>query len=774
MGGESGFQPVPGNPARSLQGLREQWNRWSERKRLPFAIDSLLKGCGQVFFSASPLSGLVMMAAIFAMSWPVGFSALVGLICATATAWLLGQSPHRLHLGLYGFNGLLVGWLWGYFWPAYPQVFFLNPILSAASTLLMMAFSRWGGKYGLPALSLPFAVVIWGSLLILYGLKALPFSPAIPPFFTGPASWAGEWKIPLDYLKMVLSGMVLIWVGVLIFSRVAAGMFLLGLGAGLGIAFLLGGPNGAYWVGLYAFTTTPLAMAWGGIFFRCSGGAVLCALFAILAGSALWWALSVSLAPLGLYPLTAPFVITLWFFLLSPVSSFFSRVWGITPVPLAWVSRPEATQALPRPKEGSDSENQRPMKAAAEILRSSKTIVALVGAGISTESGIPDYRSPGGYWTSYDPADFAFPRFQSDPGSRQRYWQVSSKFYDMLRFAQPNAGHLALAELERRGLLLGIITQNVDGLHHKAGNSPERILEIHGTEHVISCLDCHAKFARWEPGPWTLPGTEEPRCPHCHGLLKPDSVLFGQPIPPEKLEKALSWLTRTDLLLVIGSSLLVQPVASFPARAKEMGAKVMIINLSPTGEDPLADLCLRGKASSILTRMMQDLRGREAGLAVRSLTRPDYLEICKVADFWYGVPISYLLHPIYVEQFSTTSFVAEKDGRIVGFILGFISQDQPEIAYAHLLVIDPHLRGQGIGRALYGRFFEAAIERGCLTVMAITVPYNQGSIAFHHRLGFSLQEKGAVWENGYPLMKDYAGPGIHCLVFARSLAQPFP
>ncbi len=754
-----------GGDAAILRRVLEQWSRFSERSRLPFAIDSLLKGCGQVFFSASSLSGIVMMVAIFAMSWQVGLSALAGLICATATAWLLGQSPHWLHLGLYGFNGLLVGWFWGYFWPVYPQIFFLNPIVSSGSTLLMMTFSRWGGKYGVPALSFPFTVTIWGSLLILYALKALPFYPAIPPIFAGPDSWVTEWKVPLDYLKMVLSAMALIWVGVFIFSRIAAFMFLLGLGAGLGISLLLGGPNGAYWFGLYAFTTTPLAMACGGIFFRWSGGAVFCALSAIAVGSAFWWALSISLAPLGLYPLTAPFAITMWLFLLPAVSNLLFRIWKVSPVPMAWVSRPEATLAL-------FQDHQKQIQTAAELIRSSKAIVALVGAGLSTESGIPDYRSPGAFWAGYDPADFQFHRFQADPGSRQRYWQASSKFYDLVRWAQPNAGHLALAELERRGLLRGIITQNVDGLHHKAGNSRERILEIHGTEHVISCLGCHTKFARWEPGPWTLLGTEAPVCPQCHGLLKPESVLFGQPIPHEKLDQAISWVAGADLLLVIGSSLLVQPVASFPVRAKEMRAKVVIINLSATGEDGLADLCLRGPAGSILARILHDLKGRET-VTLHSLTRPDYLKIWEVADSWFGAPISYLLHPVYVEHFSKTSFVAKKEGRIVGFILGFISQDQPEIAYAHLIVTDPGIRDKGIGRILYGRFFEAAIQRGCLTVKAITVPYNHGSISFHFRLGFSLREKGAVWENGYPLMKDYAGHGTDCLIFERSLVHPF-
>lgn len=760
--------------AGALQELLRRWNWIAGRSRLLFAVDCLLKGYGQVFFSTSSFSGLVMMAAIFAISWQVGLSALIGLICATATAWLLGQSLHWLRLGLYGFNGLMVGWLWGYFWPAYPHIFFLNPVVSAGSTLLMIAISRWGGKYSLPALSFPFIIAIWVSLLLLYLFKALPFHPAITPVLADHSSLAAEWKDSLNYLKVVMAGITIIWVAVFVFSRIAAWMFLVGFATGLVISLLLGGPNGVYWLGLYAFTTAPLAMACGGIFFRWERRTILCVLSAIVVGTILWWGLSLSLAPIGLYPLTAPFNITMWLFLLPGVATFFIKRWRIAPVPLTWVSRPEDTRALPDPVPPEPEENRRSIAAATKLIGSSSAVVALVGAGLSTESGIPDYRSPGGYWANYDPADFQFDRFYSDAGARQRYWQASAKFYEMVRWAQPNAGHLALSELERQGLLLGIITQNVDGLHHKAGNSLDKILEIHGTEHLVTCLGCQTKFTRWEPGPWTFPGMEAPRCPRCHALLKPDSILFGQPIPPEKLDKAISWIVHADLLLIIGSSLLVQPVASFPARAKEMGSKVMIINLSPTPDDGLADLCIRGPAGSILTRIVHGLKPRGPELTLQALNRTDYLKICEVADSWYGASVSYLLHPIYVEHFAATSFVSKKDGRIVGFILGFISQDHPEVAYVHLIATDPGFRGQGIGRILYGRFFGAAIQRGCLTAMAITVPYNRGSISFHLRLGFSLREKEAAWESGYPVMKDYAGPGIDCLIFERSLIEPFP
>ena len=749
-----------------FQELLQKWNWISGRNRLAFALDCLLKGYGQIFLGPSPLSGFVVMAVLFAFSWQIGVSSLVGLISATTTAWLLGQNPYLLRLGLYGFNGAMVGWLWGYLLPPYSPFLLLIPAPAAVSTLLMIGISRWGEKKGLPALSFPFVIVIWISLLTFYHFKVLPFNPAIVPSLS--TSSTVEWKTSLEYLKTIVEGVALFWIGIFIYSRITSLMFLMGLGLGLAISLLLGGPNGSYWIGLYAFTTAPLAMACGGLFFHFNRGAIYCALIAIGVGSILWWVLSFLLSPFGLYPLTASFNITLWLLLLPGVQSLLLKRLGIVPVPLPRVTRPEDRLRT------KFQENGQQIEAASNIIRSSSKIVVLAGAGLSTESGIPDYRSPGGYWSQYDPADIQYDRFRTDQSARLRYWQASSKFYEMIRWAQPNTGHLALAELEKQGVLLGIITQNVDGLHHKAGNSIGKILEIHGTEHVISCLECQAQFARWEPGPWSGIDVEAPLCPHCNGLLKPDSILFGQPISPAKLEQAILWLTQTDLLLIIGSSLNVQPVASFPRRAKEMGARVMIINLSPTEDDGLADVAIHGQAGPVLSRIVQQLKRRSLNVNIHPLSRNDYFKICQVADAWYGDSVSWLLHPIYVEHFSGTSFVAEMGGRMVGFILGFISQDHPEVAHVHMVATDPGVRRQGIGRILYQRFFETGIQRGCLTVMAIAAPHNHGSISFHSRLGFSLCEKGATWINGYPVMKDYAGPGFDCLVLERSLADPFP
>ncbi|MBI4495958.1 MAG: GNAT family N-acetyltransferase [Deltaproteobacteria bacterium] len=154
------------------------------------------------------------------------------------------------------------------------------------------------------------------------------------------------------------------------------------------------------------------------------------------------------------------------------------------------------------------------------------------------------------------------------------------------------------------------------------------------------------------------------------------------------------------------------------------------------------------------------------------LGRPDYLTICRVVDSWFGDPVSYLVHPVYREHFSGTSFVAREGGGMAGFLLGFVSQDRPEVAYAHLVCTDPARRRRGIGRSLYRRFFQAAIQRGCLQVTAITVPLNQTSISFHRSLGFMLRTEGAVREGDYPVMKDFAGPGIDCVVLERSLAEP--
>ena len=239
-----------------------------------------------------------------------------------------------------------------------------------------------------------------------------------------------------------------------------------------------------------------------------------------------------------------------------------------------------------------------------------KAVVVFAGAGLSTESGIPDFRSPGGVWDRYDPEDFYFQNFLSSETSREKYWQMSTEMYEPMKRAQPNAAHLAIAELEMLDRLDCVITQNIDGLHHKAGNSAERIIELHGTALYVSCLSCKKRYDRDEVQERVRQGQKAPRCDACGGLLKPATISFGQPMPERETEEAYRRSAACDLFIVVGSSLVVQPAASMPLVAKRNGARLVIINRDETPLDDLADLVIHAQAGPTMAAVLEEARRR--------------------------------------------------------------------------------------------------------------------------------------------------------------------
>ncbi len=237
---------------------------------------------------------------------------------------------------------------------------------------------------------------------------------------------------------------------------------------------------------------------------------------------------------------------------------------------------------------------------AAKIIDEAKEVLVFTGAGISTESGIPDFRSPGGLWSKYDPQDFYFDRFISNEKAREKYWQMSTEAYATMKDARPNPAHLAIKCLEDRGKLLALVTQNIDGLHHKAGNSPDKIIEIHGTALSVSCLNCRKPYGRDEIEERLRSGVKVPYCDECGGILKPDTVSFGQSMPEDKMQRALECAARCDACVVAGSSLVVYPAASIPAQAAQSGAKLIIVNRDPTPLDNYATVVIHGSLSEVL------------------------------------------------------------------------------------------------------------------------------------------------------------------------------
>ncbi len=244
----------------------------------------------------------------------------------------------------------------------------------------------------------------------------------------------------------------------------------------------------------------------------------------------------------------------------------------------------------------------------AEFIVRSKRIVVFTGAGASTESGIADFRSPGGLWDKYDPEDFYLQKFLANEQSREKYWQMSTEMFESLKDAKPNPVHLAIAELERLGKLDCVITQNIDGLHHKAGNSREKVIELHGTALSVSCLSCRMKYDRDEIQDRIRKGVKVPRCDDCGGLLKPDTISFGQAMPEWETNEASKRSFGSDLFIVIGSSLVVQPAATMPVRAKQGGAKLVIINREPTPHDGYADVVINGPAGKTMASILEKVR----------------------------------------------------------------------------------------------------------------------------------------------------------------------
>jgi NAD-dependent protein deacetylase/lipoamidase len=254
----------------------------------------------------------------------------------------------------------------------------------------------------------------------------------------------------------------------------------------------------------------------------------------------------------------------------------------------------------------------------ADQIARSRTITALTGAGISTESGIPDFRGPQGLWTR-DPAAesmFTYDKYVSDPQVRRQAWE--NRRANATWDAEPNAGHVALVDLERSGRLLALLTQNVDELHQRAGSAPERVVELHGTIHRVECLRCAARYPMPDILARVEQGEADPSCDRCGGILKSATISFGQPLDLDVLERASVAAQRCDLLLAIGSSLSVHPAAGFCDVAVRAGARLAVLNAEPTPYDETArasgGLVLRAAIGQVLPAAVRAALSRPAEL----------------------------------------------------------------------------------------------------------------------------------------------------------------
>lgn len=251
------------------------------------------------------------------------------------------------------------------------------------------------------------------------------------------------------------------------------------------------------------------------------------------------------------------------------------------------------------------------MANAIEVLQATRRIVAFTGAGISTESGIPDFRGPDGLWSRIDPDEFNIGRFRSDPEVRKKGWRLhqEGKLWGARAGIKPNAGHQALVKLWQAGRLSGCVTQNIDGLHQAAGLPEEVVAELHGNVRQARCLGCLVRWPTEEVLKWVDAGEDDPKCPHCGGIVKTATIMFGEILPESEVMKAWQLADGSDAVLAIGSTLSVWPAAEIPLQMHHSGKPLVIINKGPTDMDHLATVRMEGGAGDLLTDLVDKLVG---------------------------------------------------------------------------------------------------------------------------------------------------------------------
>ena len=241
--------------------------------------------------------------------------------------------------------------------------------------------------------------------------------------------------------------------------------------------------------------------------------------------------------------------------------------------------------------------------AARRLVAGASHIVGFTGAGISTESGVPDFRSPGGVWAENRIVDFQ--EFASSEAGRVEYWRQKAAAWPAMRDARPNAGHHAFVELHRQGRLDALVTQNIERLHQRSGLPGEKVLELHGTTTEAACLTCGDRITSDEACRRIDAGEEAPRCRECGGFLKPATISFGQAMPHDVVTQAVTAAEACDLMLAVGSSLVVEPAASIPRVARQTGACLVIVNRDPTPLDRIADAVVRGEIGAVLPELVR-------------------------------------------------------------------------------------------------------------------------------------------------------------------------
>jgi NAD-dependent deacetylase len=591
---------------------------------------SFLVGYGALFFAPHPVSGALFLLATFAASPVLGTAVLLGLFAATTCAHMMRRSRLELESGLYGFNGALAAFV---AFSMQGDAVQLQLISAGLAGLTVPVTARlldgaWTRRLGLPILSVPSLLVGLPFCLLARSLEWHPYATTIlPPYLTLASLFSPE--LFSDSMRDAVASfpggslvLLLFMAGFALHSRQLLGFLAAGLALGSAVGFAFLGWVGAFDFSFVVVTALPTFLALAATFTGSGWRSVLFGAVGVLVSFALWFFGGLWLTDNSLPILTMPFVLsTLGGLLALRVLPLESISWLPRALPLHQVSSPDSAERWNAERQGGwrywketagrlnqdwrDYSDEESITRARELVRKSQRIVFLTGAGISTESGIPDYRTGAVAWKQYDTEQFRFKNFMASEDSRRAYWQMSQDFFLVLRAALPNAGHDAIASLDALGKIEAVITQNVDSLHQRAGVASERVIEIHGSEHTVSCLLCGHSYDREEIYRWILHGVEVPYCSRCQGILKPNSVAFGQPMIEAECERALQAMQRADLLIIAGTSLEVQPVASLPLVALRAGVPVLVVNFQATDYDAFAELVFQGACGALLPELFR-------------------------------------------------------------------------------------------------------------------------------------------------------------------------
>lgn len=252
-----------------------------------------------------------------------------------------------------------------------------------------------------------------------------------------------------------------------------------------------------------------------------------------------------------------------------------------------------------------------PVVEAAHALAAADQILVFTGAGLSTESGIPDFRGPHGLWTKVDPEDFTIDRYRESRELRIRGWRMhlEGELWGARSSVEPNRGHMAIVRLGEAGRLAGVVTQNVDGLHHQSGLGDDMVAELHGNVRGSHCLSCGARWPTETVLEWVEQGADDPHCPECGGIVKTDTIMFGELLPEDEVRKAGLFLAISDAVLVLGSTVAVWPASDVVMRASQQDKPIVIVNRGETEADHLATVKIDGGIGEVLPRLVDRVLG---------------------------------------------------------------------------------------------------------------------------------------------------------------------